>query len=457
MPKVNWGMAVLALAALSAAGAAGAAPRGCAVPDFAREAEAVIAPYEEAQAFSGAVLVARDGRVVLRRGVGLADREWNVPNTPDTKFRLGSITKQFTAAAILQLAEQGKLSFDDPISKYYPEAPASWSKVTIRRLLTHTSGIPSYTTPRFMAGLQRAARTPEEIIKLTRDEPLEFEPGTKFAYDNTGYILLGYVIEKVSGQSYAAYLAAHIFGPLGMKDSGYDVNAEVLPRRASGYAPGPKGWVNADYIDMSEPYSAGALYSTVDDLLTWEQALFGGKVVNPASLKLMTTDWGYHYGFGLFLARRGPHDEIYHDGGIQGFASSLQWYPADGVTSIVLANFEAAQSNWLGTQLAMTCVGEPGPVEVKLSPSVLDRYAGIYGNGQLSIQIVRESDHLLATTPGQIPVRLYASGERAFFAKIRSGIISFEPGADGRPVAMVLRDQGPDMRLDRLEGGKPRR
>ena len=458
-PKLNGPLVAFCLAALSGASLpAQAAPRACATPDFAGQAEAVMAPYEEIQAFSGAVLVARDGRVVLRRGVGLADREWNVSNTPDTKFRLGSLTKQFTAAAILQLAEQGRLSIDDPISKYYPAAPASWSKVTIRRLLTHTSGIPSYTAlPGFFDGAARLPHTPEQIIQLTRDKPLEFEPGTKFAYDNSGYIILGYVIEKASGQSYADYLQGHIFGPLGLKDTGYDVTAEVLPRRASGYGPAANGWVNAAFLDMSVPYAAGSLYSTVDDLLKWEDALFAGQVVSPASLKLMTADQGNRYGFGLRIEQQNGHEVIAHAGGIAGFSTSLRRYPKDGVTSIVLANFEAAQSVKIASDLATLCLGEPVyPPEVKLSLVVLDGYAGTYATGpQLTLTIVREGDHLLATAPGQIPTRLYAKGPGVFFAKTRDGEARFELDAQSRPAALILHGEGPDARLNRVAGPGP--
>src|SRR6185436_15348616 len=176
-------------------------------------------------------------QAIYRRAFGQANREWGVANTPDTEFRLGSITKQFTAAAILQLAEQGKLSLDDPVSKYYAAAPPAWAPITIKHLLTHTSGIPSYTgLPTFFSTAQsRTEMKPEEIVALTKDKPLEFAPGARFNYDNTGYVLLGVVIEKVSGQTYAQYLQDHIFGPLKLTHTGYDVSETILPKRAAGY------------------------------------------------------------------------------------------------------------------------------------------------------------------------------------------------------------------------------
>src|SRR5437588_7987449 len=203
-----WALVALAYSLLPAT----AAERQAAPPPgYAKAADSVAKAYADAGLFSGTILVAQDGKPILRKGYGLANREWNVAATPETRFRLGSITKQFTAAAILQLAEEGKLSLDDPVSKYYPQAPAAWAPITLKHLLTHTSGIPSYTSiPGFFDKSSQADRTPEEIIALTQDKPLEFKPGEKFSYDNTGYIILGFVIEKVSGQPYRDYLQDHI-------------------------------------------------------------------------------------------------------------------------------------------------------------------------------------------------------------------------------------------------------
>ena len=198
--------------------------------DYASKAQAYVDSWLRDGQFTGAVLVMKDGQPLFRKGYGHANREWNIANAPDTRFRLGSITKQFTAAAILQLAEQGKLSITDPVSKHYPDAPAAWEKITIHHLLNHTSGIPSYTAiPDFFAKQSMIRRTPTEIVRLTQDKPLEFEPGSKFAYNNTGYVLLGAIIERITGGSYDAYLRKNIFEPLGLKDSGYDWNTPAPP------------------------------------------------------------------------------------------------------------------------------------------------------------------------------------------------------------------------------------
>ena len=306
---------ILALGAASLLLTSPALAAGQSCPaDYAKQARALVEEQVKAGRFSGSVLVAKDGAPLLREGFGAADREWDIPNAPDTKFRLGSLTKQFTATAILQLAEAGKLSVDDPVSKFYADAPAAWSKITIKHLLSHTSGIPSYTgIPNFFSkGASKLPLKPEEIVKLTQDKPLEFEPGAKYAYDNTGYVLLGVVIEKVSGQTYADYLSQHIFQPLGMKNTGYDVSGEILAKRASGYEPGKGGWRNADYLDMTLPYAAGSLYSTVDDLLIWNTALTDGKILTDASRKAAWTENLNHYGFGWGIAMQDGHERVSH-------------------------------------------------------------------------------------------------------------------------------------------------
>ena len=317
------------------------------------KAEALIEPIVKADQFSGSVLVARSGVPVFRQSFGLANREWDVPNTPDTKFRIGSITKQFTATAILQLAEAGKLAIDDPVSKYYADSPPAWKDITIKNLLTHTSGIPSYTAiPHFFSGDARLDRKPEEIIKLTQDKPLEFEPGSKFSYDNSGYIILGYIIEKVSGEHYADYVQHHIFDPLGMKSTGYDVSETVIPKRASGYDWAKTKFINTPYLSMTEPYSAGSLYSTVDDMLLWDQALYSGKLLSPHSYQEMFTDYGHGYGFGWVIDNQFGRQHIWHNGGINGFISKFDRFPRDKLTIIVFSNETNAPINRVAAGLA---------------------------------------------------------------------------------------------------------
>ncbi len=339
------------------------APRGALAAsdaDLSAKVEALIQPLVKADRFSGAVLIARNGKPVFRKGFGLANREWNIPNDPETKFRIGSITKQFTATAILQLAEVGKLSIDDPVSKYYTDAPAAWSGITIRHLLTHTSGIPSYTdAPHFFDEGARSDRTPEEIIKLMVDKPLAFTPGSKFTYDNGGYVILGYIIEKVSGEHYAEYVQHHIFDPLGMTSTGYDVSATIIPKRAAGYSLDKGTFTNTPYLSMTEPFSAGSLYSTVGDLLIWDQALNAGKPLKPASLQAMFTDYGHGYGFGWLIDEFFGHQRFFHGGDINGFVGRFDRYPKEGLTVVVLSNDGGAPVGGIGDNLGAIYLGIP--------------------------------------------------------------------------------------------------
>ncbi|MDX1604417.1 MAG: serine hydrolase domain-containing protein, partial [Salinimicrobium sediminis] len=232
--------------------------------------------YHEYGQFNGSALVSDDGELVFSDGFGMANMEYDIPNKPETKHRLGSITKQFTAALILQLVEEGKLELDKPISTYLPnyKGPAA-NVVTLHHLLTHSSGIPSYTSfPGFFEEQSRDPSSPAEFVKVFADSTLQFTPGEKFAYNNSGYFLLGHIIEEVTGKSYEQVLQEKILEPLDMDDTGYDHHATILKNRAAGYEKNGNEYVNAPYLDMSLPYAAGSMYSTVEDLYKWDRALY---------------------------------------------------------------------------------------------------------------------------------------------------------------------------------------
>jgi len=330
--------------------------------DFAQKADALCKDLASQKKFMGSVLVARGGKPVFRKSYGFANAEWDIANTPDTKFRLGSITKQFTAVALLQLVEQGKLKLDDPISKYYTDAPKAWDKVTIHHLLNHTSGIPSYTAiPNFFVTGSKLPLTPAQLVKLTQDEPLEFEPGVKFKYDNSGYVLLGYVIEKITGKGYADYLRQVILDPLGMQDTGYDTQSTILKHRASGYSMSGATMINSSYLDMTLPYAAGSLYSTVDDLSIWDQALYTDKLLTPASKDKMFTPGLSNYGYGWFIEKRFNRRHVEHGGGINGFNTVISRFPDDKVLVVVLSNLNSNAIGKMGTDLAALLFNEPVP------------------------------------------------------------------------------------------------
>jgi CubicO group peptidase (beta-lactamase class C family) len=286
----------------------------------------------------GSVLVAKGGKVLLKKGYGMANVELEVPNAPNTKFRLGSITKQFTATAIMQLASQGKLKPEDPVSKYV-DAPPAWKDITIHHLLTHTSGIPNFTAFSDYQDKQREHITPAQLMARFKDKPLDFTPGSKYNYSNSAYEVLGVIIEKVSGESYEAYVKNHIFNPLDMNDSGYDHDTEILPHRAAGYEKGKDGKLhNAAWIDMSIPYSAGSLYSTVEDLYRWDRALYTEKILNAESKQKMFTPFLNNYGYGFIIRGSGPDLSISHSGGVNGFATMIQRFPNQDAVIIVLTN-----------------------------------------------------------------------------------------------------------------------
>ena len=345
--------AFLALSLASAAHAGAA--RG-----FSAKADAIIRRHVAAQTFSGVVLIADHGKPVFRKAYGLANREWNIAATPDTVFRIGSTTKTFTATAILQLAEKGALKLDDPISQYVPATPAAWSAITLRNLLNHTSGIPDFVQANgFVKGPARIDDYPAELVDLVRDKPLEFTPGSKFHYSNTGYILLGMVIEQVSGQSYADYISATLLKPLNLRHTAYDRQDELIPDRAQGYWRVDGAWKNARVMTPASIYASGALRSTADDLLAWDQALHTGKVLSPASLKAMFDDEGRGYGLGSFVETRHGHRLWDHGGNVPGFCSAFEYYPDDGMTVIVLDNIEGQDAEHLANELAGAWFGWP--------------------------------------------------------------------------------------------------
>ncbi len=296
--------------------------------------------------FNGSVLVAENGRVIYKKGLGLANMEWNIANAPDTKFRLGSITKQFTSMLVMQLVEQGKIKLDGKLSDYLPDYRKDvGERVTIHQLLTHTSGIPNYTAlPSFMETISRNPSTVDAFIKKYGSGDLEFEPGTKFNYDNTGYFLLGAIIEKVTGKPYEQVLKENILDPVGMKNTGYDHADTLISKRASGYAKSPSGYVNAAYLDMSLPYAAGSLYSTVEDLYLWDQALYTDKLISAKSKELMFKPNLNNYAYGWFVGKATLGDTketvpmISHDGGINGFNTAIIRLPANKHLIVLLDN-----------------------------------------------------------------------------------------------------------------------
>lgn len=325
--------------------------------DKSQQIEGLLSKYHEYGQFNGSVLVANNGEVIFKNGFGMANMEHGIPNKPDTKHRLGSITKQFTAALILQLVEQGKLELNAPISTCLPNyaGPAA-EVVTIHHLLTHTSGIPSYTSfPKFFKDQSRDPYSPKDFVKTFADSTLQFTPGEQFDYSNSGYFLLGHIIEEVTGKTYKQVLQENILDPLDMKETGYDHHATILKNRAAGYERSANGYANAPYLDMSLPYAAGSLYSTVEDMYKWDRALNTDKVLSEESRKLMFTPQipagNSEYSYGWMIDKmpvgktRDSVNMVGHGGGINGFNTLIVRFPEEDDLIVLLNNTGGTKLN----------------------------------------------------------------------------------------------------------------
>ena len=311
------------------------------------------------------VAVQRGNDILLARGYGLADVEHSVPASAETVYRIGSITKQFTAAAIMQQVEAGKIGLQDELAKLLPGYPVQGHRVTLHHLLTHTSGIKSYTSlgPKFWNEASRMDLSDSQMVALFQDAPFDFEPGAKWLYNNSGYYLLGMIVEKASGLPYRKYLRERLLEPLGLRATSYCAERPIVPHRAQGYEVREGVLMNDDPIGMNTPGAAGAMCSTVLDLLAWRRALFGNQVVNAESLGRMTTpvrlnnDSVTTYGYGLGIGTLDGHRSISHGGGINGFITQLSYYPDDDITVAVLGNLGGAPSGRVAQLIARLMLG----------------------------------------------------------------------------------------------------
>ena len=352
---------------MASAGCRSDKPGAVVAIDHAAKIDEVVTAFHDAGQLNGSVLVAENGEVIYERGVGWANVAWEIPNTADTKHRIGSVTKQFTSALVLQLVEEGRIDLQAPIRTYLPGYPEpQGSKVTVHHLLNHTSGIPSYTGLPDFGDRMRDPYEPDELIAVVSSMPLEFEPGTDWAYNNSGYFLLGRILEKVTGEDYADLLRERLLAPLGMDDSGYDDYAGIESREAEGYRNTLSGFEHAAYLDTSLPYAAGMMYSTVRDLFRWDRALYDGATPfgEMATKELWFTPGLQDYAYGWHVAETRIGDDgpsvrvIEHGGGINGFSTAFRRYPENGNTVIVIDNAEG-NSGAVADQIARVLYDQP--------------------------------------------------------------------------------------------------
>jgi CubicO group peptidase (beta-lactamase class C family) len=398
--------------------------------DFRARADAILQAAYPADGPGATVIVTRRGRVIYSASRGMADIEGRRPLRADSVFRLGSLTKQFTAAIILQLVQEGRISLDDPVSRFFPDYPQPGAAATVRQLLNHTSGIQSYTAiPGFMGGDGPArAHTTAEMIALFRDRPSPTPPGQVWAYNNSGYVLLGAIIEQVSGKPWHRVLAERITGPLGLRSIGYGVERESLPAMAHGYGGGDARAEAARPIHMSVPHAAGALVGTAGDMARWAQALHHGRVVSPALYTLMTSPAPlpegrtHPYGMGLGLERMRGRPTIEHSGGIFGFSTYAVYVPAEDVYVAVLANSDepASPPGLAAWRLAALAAGDPFPVMTRsaVAPETVAPFLGVYrvGDGEVRRRFFSRDGKLYTQREGGgRDLEVYAAGGDRFF------------------------------------------
>ena len=332
-------------------------------------------------------LIAKDGKPIYQKAFGMANMELKIPMNKNNVFEIGSITKQFTAVAILMLEEQGKLKVEDEITKYIPDYPTNGKIITLHQLLNHTSGIKSYTSMMNFLSITRKDMSPKELIDVFKNESMDFDPGEQFLYNNSGYILLGYIIEVVSGQTYADFIENNIFNKLGMNASYYGSKKKLISQRASGYSKFENGYANADYLSLTLPYAAGSIMSTTGDLLIWQNALNNHVLISKASYEKAihgsTLNSGEHinYGYGLSDVAINGSKSIQHGGGIFGYTTMGIYFPEEKIFVSGLTNCDCKNISGITTKIAAMAIGKPLPdvkKAIKLSNEDLKKWVGTY-------------------------------------------------------------------------------
>ena len=411
--------------------------------------DTLLTAYARQNKFNGTVLVAKKGQVLYQKGFGFKDAEQKLPVDVNTVFQIGSITKQFTSAIIMQLQQEGKLSVSDKLSKYF-DGFTNGDKITIEHLLTHTSGIYNYTndTVRMKEDVTRP-RTQAEMLQMIKGYPSDFEPGTNFNYSNSGYSILGYIIEKVTKKPYEQVVRERILQPLGMTSSGFDFTHLASPVKAKGYFAEAKERSNpAPIVDSTIAYSAGALYSTVSDLYKWERAIYTNKILQPESWKAVFTPYKRKYGYGWSI------DSLYgklvtaHSGGIHGFTSYLLRFPQEEMVVIMMDNTSGTSLSKISRSLAAIVLNEPYEVpgqkkEIKVDEAIMKQYVGQYQIAPtFSIDIRVRDGRMFAQATNQPEFELFAEKENKWFLKINDATLEFVKDASGAVTELILNQNG---------------
>lgn len=425
--------------------------------------------HQDNNHFMGSVLVDWGGQALFSQGYGMANLEHDVPNLPSTKFRLGSVTKQFTATAILKLQEQNLLDISKSLSTYLPDYP-NGEAITIHQLLNHTSGIPNYTSFEDLRSKKRNTIKLDELIAYFCDRPLDFTPGERFNYSNSGYAVLTKIIETASDLSYADYLDKYIFEPLEMFNSGYDYAYLILPSRASGYSFNGEEYQNVDFFDTSLASGAGALYSTIEDLSKWSRSLYTDAVLSQASKDAMFTpsieeQEGEYYGYGWKIDTKNGRDRVSHNGGIEGFVAHFAQYPREQISIIVLSNLQTSPILKIEQDLAAIIFGEPYEFPImrqviEIDPAIYENYVGQYkfapskslppAASKLVFTVTTNSQRIFTQLTGEDPIEIFPESSTKFFLKVVDAQLTFVASDEGLVSRIILHQNGRDRILNKI-------
>jgi D-alanyl-D-alanine carboxypeptidase len=457
---LSWSQRLLACGALTVVLLTGLQCRADAKPDAPRAAHHISAYMDAINKlgpFNGAILVAKDGRIIVSQGYGMADFEFQVRNTPQTRFRIASVTKSITATAVMLLADEGKLSVEDPIAKYLPKSPDGWKAITIRELLTHTSGLSEYFDLAGYDEKKRAYTGGRDFIEKLEKLPLQSAPGKEYRYTNSNYILLGYIIEAASGKPYETFLRERIFGPLHMDNSGCDYGTAVIRNRAVGYS-WNKEIVPPEFFEMQNPFASGCVYSTAEDLFQFVRALARSKLVKKSTLETMLMAGESNYGYGWSVANWNGRRVIMHGGSLNGFKSDLRYLPDDDVCVVVLSNIDvtrAAQIAEVLTRLALGDNYDQAAVDSPLDPvgklqevagdaGIAEACVGVYLLPMGEFIVTREGSKLFLKTPDDPnKAQLQRESDTTFFIRGPAGLqMTFLKNSDGHVDKVKLSVRG---------------
>ncbi len=416
--------------------------------DIEKKVDEYISAFVKMKQFSGSILIAQNGRIIVNKGYGMANYEHEIPNNSQTKFRIASLTKQFTAMAIMILEEKKLLNVNDYLTKYIPDYP-NGDKIKIVHLLTSTSGIPDHTElPDFNQERRVFHYDIAKTIETFKNKSLEFSPGEKFKYSNSGYILLGYIIEKVSNMPYGKYIEQNIFKPLNMNNSGFENTEEIIKHRASGYSIKEDKIINAAYRNMSNAHASGALYSTIEDLFQWDRALYTEKLIKKTSLEKMFTPFTDTYGYGWGIVNIFNRKMAGHNGEIEGFRTNITRFINDDACIIILSNFEQTPVGKISIDLAAILFGEEYVIPklreiITVDPNILNDYVGKYEiNPNFHFTITKENAQLYCQATGQEKFEIYPESETKFFLKVIDAQISFIRNENKEVEKLILHQGG---------------